>query len=97
LRGKNTVLSYNQALSICWYPTSCTGERIKNIKPGSVIDMLVCNFEWVPDKPLQEGHAEKMEERSMFLIEKTGIGNKNDPVSYKLTRVQTRDLIELHT
>jgi hypothetical protein len=81
VEGENTVLSYNQALVFAGTQQVHWREN-KNISPGSVIDMLVCNFEWVPDRPLQEGHAEKMEERSMFLIKETGIGNKNNRVSY---------------
>lgn len=82
VEGDNYVLGYNQALVFAGTQQVHWREN-KNIKPGSVIDMLVCNFEWVPDRPLQEDHAKKMEERSMFLIEKTGIGNKNNPVSYQ--------------
>jgi hypothetical protein len=82
VEGQNTVLSYNQALIFAGTQQVHWREN-KLIRPGSVVDMLVCNFEWVPDRPFQEDHAKKMEERSMFLIEKTGIGNKNNPISYE--------------
>ena len=82
VEGQNTVLSYNQGLVFAGTQQVHWREN-KIIKPGSTVDMLVCNFEWVPDRPLQEDHAKIMEERSMFLIERTGIGNKNNPISYE--------------
>lgn len=38
--------------------------------------MIVCNLAYSNDIPLDPNQAEILEERSMFLMEETGIGNK---------------------
>jgi hypothetical protein len=75
VEGDNYILKFNQGLlfsgtqQIHW-------REDKKLKAGSTVDMLICNMAYVNDIPLDENQAEILEERSMFLMEKTGIGNK---------------------
>ena len=77
VEGKNTILEYNQALIFAGTQQQHWREHI-DINPDAEIDMLVCNFMYIPDRPLQENHRELQDERANFLIELTGIGNKDE-------------------
>lgn len=75
VEGETYRLDYNQALVFSGTQQIHWRENIK-IKPGSVIDMIVCNLAYTEDVALDPNQAEILEERSMFLMEETGIGNK---------------------
>ena len=81
VEGKNNILKYNQGLVFAGTQQIHWREN-KKISNDSVIDMLICNFAYDPDRPLEEGQVEKLIERSNFLIEMTGIGNKDQSISY---------------
>jgi hypothetical protein len=75
VEGETYRLDYNQALIFSGTQQIHWRENLK-LKPGSVVDMIVCNLAYSNDIPLDPNQAEILEERSMFLMEETGIGNK---------------------
>jgi len=75
VEGDNYRLKFNQGLLFSGTQQIHWRENIK-LSPGTVVDMLICNMAYTKDIPLDEGQAEILEERSMFLMEETGIGNK---------------------
>ena len=77
VEGENTILSHNQALVFAGTQQQHWRPKI-DLNEDAEIDMLVCNFMYVPDRPLQENHQEISDNRSNFLIDLTGIGNKDD-------------------
>jgi len=81
VEGDTTVLDYNQGLVFAGTQQIHWRED-KKISDDAVIDMLICNFAHDPEKPLEEGQVDKLIERSNFLIDFTGIGNKDQKISY---------------
>lgn len=81
VEGENNILKYNQGLVFAGTQQIHWREN-KKISEDSVIDMLICNFAHDPEKPLPEGQVEKLIERSNLLMELTGIGNKDEQISY---------------
>jgi hypothetical protein len=80
VEGKETVLKYNQGLIFAGTQQQHWREHI-DLREDAEIDMLVCNFSYLPDRPLQENHFKMQDERSNFLIDLTGIGNKDEKYS----------------
>lgn len=81
VEGENHILKYNQGLVFAGTQQIHWREN-KKIAEDSVIDMLICNFAHKPEKQLHDGQVEKLVERSNLLIELTGIGNKDEQISY---------------
>lgn len=81
VEGDTTTLKYNQGLVFAGTQQIHWREN-KKISNDSVIDMLICNFAHNPERPLVDGQVEKLVERSNFLIDITGIGNKDQEISY---------------
>lgn len=81
VEGKTNILKFNQGLVFAGTQQIHWREK-KEISDNAVIDMLICNFSHVPERPLVDGQVDKLIERSNFLIELTGIGNKDKKINY---------------
>jgi hypothetical protein len=74
-------LENNQALVFAGTQQMHWRENIK-IKPDSKIDMIFCHLQHKPIRLLDDGQKDILEERSRFLMEKTGISN--EAISYSV-------------
>jgi hypothetical protein len=75
VEGETYILKFNQGLIFSGSQQIHWREN-KELKPGSEIDMLVCNYEFAKDRPLNKNQPAILKDRSTFLMEVTGIGNK---------------------
>lgn len=53
----------------------------KKLSPDAKVDMVFCHLRHSPDKELDSGQLQLLEERSRFLLEHTGISNEAVPYS----------------
>lgn len=81
VEGETNILNFNQGLVFAGTQQIHWREN-KKISNDAVIDMLICNFAHDPERPLADGQVDKLIERSNFLIDVTGIGNKDQKISY---------------
>ncbi len=47
----------------------------KKLQPNTKVDMIFCHLQYIDHTPLDQGQKDILEERSRFLMDKTGINN----------------------
>jgi hypothetical protein len=80
VEGESFNLEYNEGLLFSGTQQIHWREETE-FNDGDVVDMIICNLKYDPDIENSEDQEDILQERSLFLMEQTGIGNKPVEIS----------------